>query len=91
MTETGKRTGVVGASGEVRLTQLRVGDVCRVLRVERKGELLAGFCIYPGARLELRQRFPAVVVAAEGLEFGLETDLAHGVWVEPTAPANPND
>ncbi len=65
----------------MRLTELTLGDSCRVTDIERKAGLLAGFCIYPGARLQLRQKFPAVVIASEGLEFAIEENLARGVWV----------
>ncbi len=69
------------ATRELRLTEVQLGRWCEVRRIGRKAELLAGFCIYPGARLQMRQKFPGCVIAAEGLEFALEDRLADEVWV----------
>ncbi len=65
----------------VRLSRLPEGAAGRVSRVEGRTELLAAYCVYPGSRLQVRQTFPTLVVAARDLEFALEEKLARLVWV----------
>ncbi|MEK6710412.1 MAG: FeoA family protein [Nitrospinota bacterium] len=73
-----------------RLNDLPVGARARVVAI---GELpartvarLGGFCILPGAVVELLQRKPAFVVRVEETTVALESRLAGGIWVQSFLP-----
>ncbi|MBI2179041.1 MAG: ferrous iron transport protein A, partial [Candidatus Tectomicrobia bacterium] len=63
-----------------------VGARARVVAIggfsSRSAARLGGFCILPGAVIELLQRKPAFVVRVEEATVALESRLAEGIWVQ---------
>lgn len=78
------------AQGWTRLRDLAVGARARVVAIggfsSRSAARLGGFCILPGAVIELLQRKPAFVVRVEETTVALESKLAGGIWVQSFLP-----
>ncbi|OGL58666.1 MAG: hypothetical protein A3J27_15370 [Candidatus Tectomicrobia bacterium RIFCSPLOWO2_12_FULL_69_37] len=76
--------------GWTRLRDLAVGTRARVVAIRgfssRSAARLGGFCILPGAVIELLQRKPAFVVRVEETTVALESKLAGGIWVQSFLP-----
>ena len=75
-----------------RLDDLPVGARARVVAIGemplRTAARLGGFCILPGAVIELLQRKPAFVLRVEETTVALEAKLAGGIWVQSFLPGN---
>lgn len=90
----GKKIRLPGGHAEqpkiVRLPELRPMTWARVERMDatsaQASARLGGFCILPGAVLQLRQRHPAYVVRVEETTVALERRLAESIWVSPLLP-----
>ncbi|HWP30114.1 MAG TPA: FeoA family protein [Fimbriimonadales bacterium] len=68
------------------ITELHKGEKARVLSLKHDHEghwrKLAAFGILPGALLELRQKWPGLVISVGFSEIGLDEEIANLIEVE---------
>jgi Fe2+ transport system protein FeoA len=66
----------------VLLTSLTVSDRAEIVRIEGgEASQLSGFGFYPGAIVQIHQKFPSFIVRTGQTELALETDVASQIWV----------
>jgi Fe2+ transport system protein FeoA len=66
----------------VLLTTLTVSDRAKIVRIEGgEASQLSGFGFYPGAIIQIHQRFPTYIVRTDQTELALETEVASSIWV----------
>ncbi|HON01018.1 MAG TPA: FeoA family protein [Acidobacteriota bacterium] len=66
------------------LTHLKLGIPAKVVSVNRDvAERLSGFGVYPGARIEVHQKYPSFVIRVDEIELALEAKVAQTVRVRP--------
>jgi len=67
-------------------TDLRIGEKARVLSLKQDHEghwrKLAAFGLLPGAILELRQKWPSLVIRVGFSEIGLDEEMAKLIEIE---------
>ena len=66
----------------VLLTHLAVSDRAKIIRIDGADiSQLSGFGIYPGAVIQIHQKFPSFIIGTDQTELALETDVASRIWV----------
>lgn len=66
----------------VLLTTLAALDRAEIIRIEgSEASQLSGFGFYPGAIIQIHQKFPSYIIRTDQTELALETDVACRIWV----------
>jgi Fe2+ transport system protein FeoA len=64
------------------LTSLRALDTARIVTIESSiANHLSGYGIFPGAVVELQQKFPGYVIKTDETEIALEAEVASQIRV----------
>lgn len=70
------------------LKSLEPSETAEIVRIdEPQASQLAGFGLFPGAVILLRQKFPSYVVKTEETELALESQVAERIHVKKKNPA----
>jgi Fe2+ transport system protein FeoA len=64
------------------LSWLMRSEEGRILRIEGSvAQQLSGFGLYPGALIQVQQRFPSYIIKTDQTELALEHDIAQRIMV----------
>jgi len=73
----------------VLLTTLSSPDRAEIVRIEGgDASQLSGFGFYPGAIIQIHQKFPSYIIRTDQTELALETDVASRIWVKKIEDAS---
>lgn len=82
--DPGDRRSPMMRRNAIPLTRLSVSQEATIAEINGPdSELLAGYGLYPGITIRLRQRFPSLVIKAEETELAVEPDVAEQILVVP--------
>jgi Fe2+ transport system protein FeoA len=65
------------------LTTLSAPERAEIIRIEGgDASQLSGFGFYPGAIIQVQQRFPSYIIRTDQTELALEREVASRIWVK---------